>query len=143
MQDMQRGSNSTRASILPLQMQRQHKVRPPRLSYGMVGTFAKEALRAVQDTISIHKAIRPEYAADVTFTCLHKTSRSSYPEEYRNMDENVPRHGRLARWTPLDDETYMGSFVLVCRRRMVFQALSIQPQYPRTTAKLIGSTCGE
>src|SRR5690242_8354520 len=47
-------------------MQWQYQIRPSRMSDGVVVTHAEEALRAVQDVLSLHKTIPPWHAVSYT-----------------------------------------------------------------------------
>lgn len=52
-------------------MQREYQVCPSGLLNGMAITFAKETLRALQDTIQVYEAVLSEYAEITSFasTC--------------------------------------------------------------------------
>ncbi|KAL3954573.1 hypothetical protein ACCO45_010136 [Purpureocillium lilacinum] len=60
--NMSRRGHHRRASLLPLQMQREHQVRPSGLPDGVAVAFTKEILRTLQDVVPLHQALRPRHA---------------------------------------------------------------------------------
>jgi hypothetical protein len=73
---------------------------------GMATTLAKEILRTVQDTLYIHEALRPRYAADtpdtVIFTSVDAASRSRFTVLGEGGVGRVCLVGSLAVVRPVD-----------------------------------------
>ena len=55
-------------------MFRQHQVRTPGMFDGMAQSFQQEALRAMQDSVPLHKAIRCEHATEIAVESVCKES---------------------------------------------------------------------
>lgn len=67
-----------------MQMQRQHQVRPPGLLDGMALALAEEVLRAVQNALPIHQAVRSRHAAVAAHTHLYRAhGQISIPQPAR------------------------------------------------------------
>lgn len=106
-------------------MQWQYQVRPSGLLDGMALTLAEKALRALQDTFSIHKTI---LATDATIsTCLRICSTSYYTrrQEYGNMVEVLAGGGSLAGMASVVHTTILAFSFLVQRWRLVIETLDI------------------
>lgn len=106
------------AAVLPMQVQWQHQVRSSKLFDGMAITFAEEALRAVQNPVSIHKTLSPKYAKLCPSTDFLASSCSAYlenPSDLVQISFGAFRLGGLASLVYAD--CLEGSF-LDCRRWM-------------------------
>lgn len=109
---MQRRGYARRATVLPLQVQWQHQVRPPGLPDGMALPFPEEALRAVQDALPLHQAIRPEHAQNRSILRFYQPHRKISVPQYAGLGSGWLGPDGLAGLVALPHEEGLVSPVL-------------------------------
>ena len=57
-----------------MQMQWKHQICPPSLSHGVALSLPEETLRAVQDSLQVHEALRSSHAKLGTLECVLQAS---------------------------------------------------------------------
>lgn len=118
MSDMPRGWLTTRASVLPVQMQRKYQVRTPKLPDGMAFTLSEETLRAMQNTLPLHEAVPSAYAEHGSTTDILPTSYCAYMEESRHIITLSASDLCLGGMASVVHEEYLEGTFLVRRRGM-------------------------
>lgn len=79
----------------------------------MAFTFAEEALRTLQNTVSIYQAILAEYATVSTNTCPSSSRRHPLGPECGNMVEILFGGHRVVRMPPIYNKTGLAIAFLV------------------------------
>jgi hypothetical protein len=118
MSNMPGGKHRARAPVLPMQVQRQHQIRTPRMPHGMAVAFAKEVLRAVQDFIPLYQTLPPWHADPDTHLCLYTSRCRAHTQALHDMVSGRPGSFCVAGPTALVHARRLAQFVLGRRRRL-------------------------
>jgi len=79
--------------VLPVQVQWEHKIRPPGLPDGVALSFSKEVLRAMQDSLPIYQTLRPVHATHSATTAI--SSADGHPQLANIIEMDPLRRGWL------------------------------------------------
>lgn len=82
---MPRGRLTRGTLVLSVQVQRQHQICASELPHGMAFTLPKEALRALQNALSLHEALPPPHAEYGSCPNLSPASCRTYMEKSVDM----------------------------------------------------------
>lgn len=91
----------------------------------MALTLAEKALRALQDTFSIHETILATDATISTYLRICSTSYYTRRQESGNMVEVLAGGGSLAGMASVDHTTILACSFLVQRWRLVIETLDV------------------
>lgn len=83
------------------------------MSDGVAVTFTKEVLRAVQDVVSIHKALFATHAKEASHSRLHTKGYYACSLACLRMASWPSSWIRLATMSSMADEIFMADHVLV------------------------------
>ena len=118
MPDLSRRRLAHGTAVLSLQMQRQHKVRAPRVPNGMALALAKETLRALQNLFPFHEALRPADALHGSFSRLRQAGCPACAQESVELGKMEPGHTGMARLGALEYADRLALAILPRRWRL-------------------------
>lgn len=93
-------------------MQWEYKIRPPRLPDGVAVPLTKEALRAVQDALPLHKALLARHANATTLSRLRHPHGEIHLPQCPGMATGHPSRKRMARLASIPDAIRLVVLVL-------------------------------
>lgn len=96
-------------------VQWQYQARPPGLLDGVALPFTKETLRALQDALPLHQALRSKYAQIVAMARLCQPHGQIFLRQHAAVDESVAGYAGLVWSLAVRYEECMEYVVLVQR----------------------------